>query len=98
MNNDDFNKLLESIKQAGAIKRGEKPPSREYKFSPLDIKKVRENTGLSQSQFSKVIHVSIKTLQNWEQGRRYPQGPALALLAILKKDPHQALRTLNDGQ
>ncbi len=95
MNDDDFNNLLKSISQAAGIKRGEKRPSRKYEFSPLDVKKIREDTGLSQRQFSKVIHVSIKTLQNWEQGRRYPQGPALALLTILKKDPQQVVRSLN---
>lgn len=97
MNDDDFNTLLESIKQAGAIKRGKRRPSRRYELGPLDVKEIRENTGLSQSQFSKIIHVSIKTLQNWEQGRRQPQGPALALLTILKRNPHQAVKSLNSN-
>lgn len=97
MNDDKFNELLKSVRQAGAIKRGKQSPSRKYEFDSLDVKEIRENTGLSQSQFSKVIHVSIKTLQNWEQGRRQPQGPALALLTILKRDPHQAVKNLNSN-
>ncbi|MDF1654038.1 MAG: NadS family protein [Coxiellaceae bacterium] len=94
MNNDDFEQLVESVRQAGAIKQGKKRASRSFKYTPLDVKKIREKMGLSQTQFSKLIRVSIKTLQNWEQGRRHPQGPALALLTILKKDPEHAFKAL----
>lgn len=94
MNHFNFEELLESIKEAGQIKRGERRASRTFKFTPLDIKKIREKIGLSQLQFSKLIRVSIKTLQNWEQGRRKPQGPAFALLTILKNDPEHALLAL----
>ncbi len=95
MKDNKFEELLESVRQAGAMKRGERRASRVFKYSPLDIKKIREKTGLSQSQFSTLIHVSIKTLQNWEQGRRRPHGPALALLTILKKDPKHAIKVLH---
>ncbi|OGT53478.1 MAG: transcriptional regulator [Gammaproteobacteria bacterium RIFCSPHIGHO2_12_FULL_42_13] len=91
----DFERLLDSVREAGKIKRNEQRPSRTFRFTSLDIKKIREKTGLSQHQFSKLIHVSIKTLQNWEQGRRKPQGPALALLTILKNDPKHALIALS---
>ena len=90
----DFENLLDSIREAGKIKRNIRGSSRIFKFTPLDIKKIREKIGLSQTRFSKLIRVSIKTLQNWEQGRRKPQGPALALLTILKNDPEHALTAL----
>lgn len=95
MKNTDFQELLESVGQAGAIKRAERQASRVFKFTPLDVKKIRKKIGLSQTQFSKLICVSIKTLQNWEQGRRQPHGPALALLRILKKDPLHAIKALH---
>ena len=85
MNEKNFDKLLKSIRQAGAIKRGERKASRVFELSLLDVKKVREKIGLSQTQLSVLIHVSVRTLQNWEQGRRTPRGPALALLTALKK-------------
>lgn len=95
MKEADFNELIESVRAAGAIKRGERRASRVYKFKPMDVKKIRESIGLSQTEFSSLIHVSIKTLQNWEQGRRHPHGPALALLRILRKDPTHAIKALH---
>ncbi|MGB9991545.1 helix-turn-helix domain-containing protein [Massilia sp. SM-13] len=61
----------------------------------VDAKVVRELTGLSQSDFALVMNVSVKTLQNWEQHRREPTGPAEALLKIVSKEPHVAITALN---
>ncbi|MGX9717006.1 helix-turn-helix domain-containing protein [Janthinobacterium lividum] len=61
----------------------------------IDAKEVRELTGLSQSQFALVMNVSVKTLQNWEQHRREPTGPAEALLKIVSKEPKVALTALH---
>ena len=47
----------------------------------------RAGTGLSQAQFAKLIGVSLRTLQEWEQGRKRPSGPAKALLRIVARDP-----------
>jgi len=95
MDNKEFEKLIESVKEAGDIKRGNKSVSREFIYSPFNVKQIREKLGLSQGKFSKLIHVSVKTLQNWEQGRREPRGPALALLKILKNDPKHAIAALS---
>lgn len=95
MENKKFEELLQSIRKAGKIIRGEEKPSRIFVYKARDVKGIRENIGLSQYDFSKLIHVSIKTLQNWEQGRRKPKGPALALLTILKNDPRHALKALH---
>ena len=57
-----------------------------------DVKAIRETTGLSQSQFALMIRVKLKTLQNWEQKRVRPAGPARALLQIVAVDPHAAIR------
>ena len=64
MKNKEFDELLTSILQAGAMHRGERRASRSFRFTPLDVKKIREKAGRSQTQFSQLIHVSIKTLQN----------------------------------
>ena len=47
----------------------------------------RAGTGLSQAQFAKLIGVSLRTLQEWEQGRKRPSGPAAVLLRIVARDP-----------
>ena len=90
-----FADLAQSLKEAGKIKRGESPASRRFTRNTLDVKQVREKTGLSQGEFASLIHVSVKTLQNWEQKRRTPTGPASALLRIVSQNPAMALNALH---
>lgn len=87
MKEEDFNDLVESIKQASEIKQGQREPSRVFEFSPMDIKEIRQRLGKSQREFAMMIGVSVGTLQNWEQGRRRPVGPARALLKIAAEHP-----------
>lgn len=94
MKHDDFSQLVASIKQAGQIRRGDMPPSRSFEFQPADIKAIRMNLGTSQSEFALMIGVSVATLQNWEQGRRHPEGPARALLKVAAENPEAVLRAL----
>ncbi len=54
---------------------------------PEDVRAIRARVGLSQSAFAALLGVSVRTLQDWEQGRRKPRGPALALLRIVAKHP-----------
>ena len=56
-----------------------------------DVAKTREKTGLSQARFAKLLGVSIRTLQDWEQGRRAPSGAARTLLMIAAKNPQALL-------
>lgn len=87
MKKEMFAELVESVKQAGKIHRGEARPSREYVFKASDIQAIRAKLGKSQAEFSRMIGVSVDTLQNWEQGRRQPVGPARALLVVAAKAP-----------
>ena len=90
MNKADFEKLTRSIKEAGKIRRGEKRPARTTGFGAQDVRSLRQRLGKSQSQFALMIGVSVATLQNWEQGRRRPEGPARALLKIAHFEPPTA--------
>lgn len=87
MKKKDFNNLVASLRQAGQIQRGEMKPSRVVEFGAIDVKAIRQRLGKTQSEFAHMIGVSISTLQNWEQGRRRPEGPARALLKIAAKNP-----------
>ena len=87
MNENDFSNLTKSIKQAGQIKKGKLRASRVFDVNPLDIKNIREKLNLSQREFALMIGVSVSTLQNWEQGRRKPEGPARALLKVASENP-----------
>jgi putative transcriptional regulator len=87
MKKEMFAEFVESVKQAAKINRGEAKPSREYVFKAQDIRAIRAKLGKSQAEFSRMIGVSVDTLQNWEQGRRQPVGPARALLVVAARAP-----------
>ncbi len=55
------------------------------------VSAIRERTGLSQSRFARLLGVSVRTLQEWEQGRRAPTGAARTLLAVAQKNPRALL-------
>jgi putative transcriptional regulator len=82
---------MESIKQAGKIKKSHIRPGRVFQFAPLSTKKFRKHLNVSQTEFAEMIGVSVDTLQNWEQGRREPEGPAKALLKIAAVNPEAVL-------
>lgn len=95
MNDKDFQKLVQSVKQMGSIMRGENLPHRRTVLTTVNVKALRERLGLTQNEFSGMIGVSIKTQQNWEQGRREPEGPAKALLHVVEKEPQAVLSALH---
>lgn len=95
MDQELFSDLLQSLKEAKEISRGEAPASRRFRADAPDAKAARERMGLSQSEFARLMRVSVKTLQNWEQRRRTPTGPAAALLQIVLASPEVALKTLH---
>ncbi len=94
MKEEQFNQLVSSIRQAGAIRCGEMKPGRISEFAPDDVKAIRERLGKSQSEFALLIGVSVSTLKKWEQGRSLPEGPARALLRVAAKHPETVIRAL----
>jgi DNA-binding transcriptional regulator YiaG len=87
----------QSVREGGAILRGQKKASRRFQVGSAGIRAIRERTSLSQSEFARLIGVSVKTLQNWEQDRRRPTGPAAALLKIIACEPRLALRAIHQA-
>ncbi len=90
-----FEQLTKSLHEAGKISRNEMQASRKFRFNKIDTKAIRLKNGLTQTEFAMMIGVSPRTLQNWEQGHRKPEGPALALLTIFKNDPKHAFNALH---
>ena len=70
-------------------------PARVTTFRPADVKSVRETLKASQTEFALMIGVSVATLRNWEQGRRTPDGPALALLRVAMRNPRAVAEALH---
>ena len=61
----------------------------------LDVRAVRAMTGLSQAKFAELLGIELSTLRNWEQGRRFPTGPARALLRAIRSNPIEVIRALS---
>ena len=95
MKASDFRQLMTSIRQAGEIRRGERKPSRITVFRRADVKRLRADLGQTQAEFALMIGVSLATLRNWEQGRRTPDGPALALLRVTAHNPAAVVAALH---
>ncbi|MBN2004860.1 MAG: helix-turn-helix domain-containing protein [Anaerolineae bacterium] len=87
MKEELFAELVASVREGGAILRGEVAPSRRFVAEKLDVKGIREGYRLSQAQFAALLGISVKTLRNWEQGRRTPGGPARVLLQVVARHP-----------
>ncbi len=87
MKEELFKELIASVREGGAILRGEVAPSRKFVIDKTDVKRIRVNYRLSQGQFAALLGISVATLQNWEQGRRLPKGAARVLLQVAAKHP-----------
>ena len=90
-----FEQPVASLKEGGAILRGEKKPARTTTLQLPDAKAAREKLGLSQVQSATLIGISPRTLQNWEQGHRRPEGTARALLRVAESHPEAVLEALH---
>ncbi len=95
MKEELFNELLESVRQAGQIRKGQSKASRHTVIEEPDVHAIREKYKMSQQEFSSLLGISVATLRNWEQGRRKPQGPARVLLKIAEKNPKAILHSLS---
>jgi putative transcriptional regulator len=98
MRKELFEELLESVRQGGAIMRGELKPHRVFEFTEPDVRMIRKQYGLSQDKFARLIGISVATLRNWEQGRRKPKGPAQVLLRVAAKHPEAVLDVVSNGK
>ena len=94
MDDVSFQELLASVREAGAILRGKKGTARRTVIEEPETRTIRETANLTQAQFARLLGVPVKTLQNWEQHRTRPSGPARALLRAVAKDPETAIRLL----
>ena len=69
-------------------------PKPKSELRPDDIREIRYKFGQSQTEFAEMIGVTAPTLQGWEEGKRIPDGPALALLRVAAKNPKMVAKAL----
>ncbi len=90
MRKELFDELVDSVKEGMAILRGEMEPSRVFvveKKDKPDVKSIRSKFGISQAEFAAMMGISVRTLENSEQGHRTPKGPARVLLKVAEAHP-----------
>ena len=75
MKDELFNELAASLREGGEILQDKSKASRTFVIKTPNVKKIRTNYRLSQNEFAALMGISVKTLQNWEQGRREPEEP-----------------------
>ena len=83
-----------SIREGGSILRGENEAPRTFEYPDVDVKEIRSKLHKTQKQFAEMIGIKVATLRNWEQGRRHPTGPALALLKVADARPNVLVEVL----
>jgi putative transcriptional regulator len=86
-----FSELVESLKEAVAIRKGETDASRSFTVESIDMMRIRKGYDMSQEEFALLLGISVGTLRNWEQGRRTPHGPAKVLLQVAASHPEALL-------
>lgn len=89
-------RLIQSAKEALAFAKGEANPDEYRVYIPdeINVKRIRESMGMSQTEFADYFGFSVRTLQEWEQGRSMPRGVARNFLILLQREPEMVRNTL----
>jgi putative transcriptional regulator len=96
MNDKQFAELQDAVRMMGRHMRGQKVAGlRMTEVPEPDVKAIREAANVSQSEFARLIGINLRTLQNWEQHRSRPTGPARALHKIVASNPKAAVKALH---
>ena len=91
-----FESIKQGLDEALEFSKGKKGKAVVHEFSPLDVKNIRSNVGMTQNEFASAFGISVSTLRHWERGDRKPHGPALVLLNVVKKEPKAVLNALSN--
>lgn len=89
-----FESIQQGLMEAIDFAEGETKGATVHKFAPVDVKAVRNNVAMTQTEFASTFGISLGTLRHWERGDRTPRGPALVLLNVLAKEPQAVIRAL----
>ncbi|MDS0789173.1 NadS family protein [Proteus vulgaris] len=90
MDDNSFNELFDSLKEAIQIHKKQAIPSRVFTVTEPDVKEIRKLTKLKQTDFATALGVSTSLVRAWEQKRRFPTGSSLKLLRMIEKNPNIA--------
>lgn len=96
MKDELFAELLDSVKEAGEIRRGEREPARVTVVDAPDVAAFRAEHNLTRDELAGVLCVNVRTIESWEQKRRSPSGAARMLLQVAVRHPETVLETARE--
>ena len=91
-----FTEISEGLNEAINHAKGNQTNIIEHKPDAIDVKAIREKTGMSQQKFCATFGISIGTLRHWEQGLRAPRGPARVLLKVISQNPKAIIKAIQE--
>ncbi|MDZ7753547.1 MAG: helix-turn-helix domain-containing protein [Gammaproteobacteria bacterium] len=91
-----FTEIAEGLTDAANHAKGKKSGVVEHTPETLDVRAIREKTGMSQERFCATFGISIGTLRHWEQGLRTPRGTARVLLKVVDQNPHAVIAAVKE--
>lgn len=94
--NKAFTEISDGLKDAAAHAKGDKSAVVEHTSDALNVKKIREKTGMSQQRFCATFGISLGTLRHWEQGLRTPRGAARVLLKVVEQNPQAVIKAVTE--
>jgi putative transcriptional regulator len=89
-----FESIAKGLQEAIELNDGKKVAAKTHRPPHVDVAEIRHGLGLTQMEFASKFCISVSTLRHWERGDRNPQGPALALLNVVAKEPQAVMRAL----
>jgi len=92
--NKAYTEISKGLDDAIAHVKGKKPRAKEHRMEPIDVKSIRQKTGMSQQRFCATFGISIGTLRHWEQGLRSPRGAARVLLKVVENNPKAVIKAI----
>ena len=92
-----FEKIMAGLDDALAYAEGDsgRGVTHQVQVADISITHLREKLGLSQDRFAALFGLSTRTVRNWEQGVRHPEGPARILLQVIDREPEAVMRALH---
>ena len=91
-----FDSIKQGLDETLEFSKGKKGKAVLHEFTPVDVKNIRAQVGMSQNEFASAFGISVSTLRHWERGDRTPHGPALVLLNVVAKEPKAVLKALSN--
>ena len=90
-----FKSISAGLKDAMAYAKGDRTRGRVVRVPPqVNARAIRRKLGMSQAEFARSFLLNVRTVQDWEQGRAQPEGPARVLLTIIAREPEAVARAL----